>query len=76
MSGLFVILILSVFCLFSSYQCLKHKRPYWTAPTIVGFKTRKHEENKGINQIAGVVTLICGLAGSVFVVASLFKHFR
>ena len=67
MSGLFFILIFSVFCLFSSYQCLKHNRPYWTAPTIIGFKTRKRIENQGITKIAGFVPLISGLAGFLFV---------
>ena len=76
MSGLFIILIFSVFCLFSSYQCLKHKRAFWLAPTIVGFTKRRQadHDNHKVNSIIGVVTLICGLIGLFFVLFSIFKY--
>ena len=57
-----ILFVFSVYLFFISYQALKHKRLYWFAPTLVGFKNRKDkEELKGYANFIGVISLIFGI---------------
>jgi len=64
-SSVVMLIVLSLWCSFASYQALRHSRLYWSYPTFVGFKDRKEpSELRWLCKVAGI---IAGLLSAFFV---------
>lgn len=73
MINLSVLLILSFFCFFVSYQALRYRRTYWWAPTISGFKKRKKDmSSKEISYLVGILSFVPGIWLLILFVKGLF----
>ena len=71
-----ILILLSAIVLFVGYQALRHKRTYWFAPTIVGFKDRKKEDSKSTSILVGVLMIFLGCFLLILFFISFFKYLR
>ena len=74
-SSLIVLLGLSIFSLFISYQAFRYRRLYWVWPTITGFKRRKKDvDSKLLAYFSGTMILAVGIFFIILFVSGLYNY--
>ena len=57
-----ILIILGASAFFISYNALRYRRPYWYAPTILGFKDRKKDTaSNGFSKFIGIGSFFMGI---------------
>lgn len=76
MIGSFIILVLSVYPLFISYQAFRYRRLYWDWPTLAGYRRRKETVSpKLFAYFVGTISLIFGTFLLILSVRGLYNYF-